>query len=251
MVFAPDVKDRLNSVLLNTATRKRNIQDGDDQAKYGNLLLYGPTGSGKWMFAQHLAQFAHMDCYKISGSTLAGMKESDAAIAIKDFIEQEPSKSSRGAVIYIDNAGTLLTPRKVALINAFIEPDGKRSNKYMVVLGAHSKSKLPSDIGVIHDTIEIKRPALNERIKLLRFSRDKLFSANGVNEALAESAQVNLKDDILHEIAQQLDYASSAGICEFMEKVYIEAQQEGAVAPDLVKSIVDRTGQKYQELIRN
>ncbi len=251
MVFASDVKDRLNTILLNTSTIKRMIQDGDDKVKYGNLLLYGPLGSGKRMFAQHIAHFARMDFYEISGATLAGMKDSDAALAIEDFLKRESLKATRGAIIYIDNASMLLTQRKYGLINAFIEQGGKRSNKYMLVLGTHSKPKLPGEMAVINDIIEIKRPALNERITLLQLFRDKLFSTNGIDETLAESARENLHDNIMQEIAQKLNYASSAGICEFMEKVYLEAQHEGAVTPALVDSIVDRTVQKYQDLIRN
>ncbi len=259
MVFAQDIKDRLNTILLTTEAIKQRIQDGDEQAKYRNLLLYGPPGSGKRVFAQQLAQYANMDFYEVTSSALSRFKDGEAAQAVEDFLKNEAIKTTKGGVIYVDNANMLFTRRKAGdassltrLVTSFMEQLERRSNKYMVVFGSPMKPNLSADImSVIDDTIEIKRPDVPERTKLLQLQREKLFTTPEVTPELAQSVQVHLNDEGINALAARLRGASAADICKFMETLKVEAQlpSQAVITPELMERIVERAVQKYQELI--
>ncbi len=139
LVLAPAVEEQLMGVVEKTALAKRRIQEGDQVCTYRGLLLCGPKGSGKQLFAENLARYVGMDFIELSVASLTEYKEeSDMKKAYEDFFKGVASKSSNGAIVFINNAGILLSNRKATdntplsrQIACFIEHVENASDKFM------------------------------------------------------------------------------------------------------------------------
>ncbi|MBA2307525.1 ATP-binding protein [Candidatus Dependentiae bacterium] len=255
MVFSPELRNRLNSLLMSTEmmTRKKALEN--DEVPFRNMVFCGPHGSGKHMFAQELARFARMDFYEIKSSSLVKFKNNDAEIALNDFF-REVERNSRPAVIYIDHAAVLFSkymadnPSDVGrMIRLFVEKNERRSSNFMLIVGVTEKPGFDNDMSsIIDDVIEFNRPGLDERIKILELYRDKLFlTANDVKPSFAALALEFLNDSKISYLAEQLDKFTVADIVSFMKSMKDESQlpYEGMVSESIINRVLERTVSKY------
>lgn len=263
IIFCPEVKDQLNTVLITAASIKEQIIKGDDLATYRNLALYGPRGSGKRLFARQLAEQANMDFYELPGSSLTKYKDGDAAAAVVNFFHAVNNNSNpQGAVIYINNSNLLFTTDQKAhslegaatinsLVSAFVEQLEKRSSTYMVILGSSIKPESRGDITrCIDDVVEIKRPDLNERIKGLMLYRNKfLLGGEEVAISFADSVLTYFDEKKIGDIAARLEGATIGDIHDYVKAVRDEVRLEGIITSELLDRVTDRTVEKYKALI--
>lgn len=259
MIFAPTARKRLNTILSMTHAIKQHIKAGTEGVSYRNLLLYGPPGSGKRMFAEQLAHYARMDFYEIPWSSLNKFKDGDTERAIEHFFKHDATQSENGAVVYIDNAQILfnvsnqpMSTNVAKLVNALIEHAEKRSNRFMVVFGIPSQPNFASDaMLVVDDTVEIMRPELAERKKLLRLYKDLYFKPETIKEETAQAVQKVLDDKTLDGIAGRLHKASAAELAGFMKTLKIESElpTSDGLTSDLIASLEKRSTQRYKELL--
>ena len=74
-----------------------------------NLLLFGPPGTGKSLYAQHLAKFSNMEFALFSGSDIAPLGN-DAILEINHIFDWAES-SKKGTILFIDEADALFRKR--------------------------------------------------------------------------------------------------------------------------------------------
>ncbi len=262
MIFSPGVRDRLNTVMITTSSIKaEQMMRRDGDATYRNLFLYGPPGSGKRLFARHIADNAKMDFYELPGSSLTKYKDGDAAAAVYNFFRMVSNSTPQGAVVYINNAELLLTSQKAttteaaatvnSLVSAFVEQLEKRSNTCMVILASSLEPESMGDIARgIDDIISIKRPALEERIKGIKLYRDKfLLGGDEVRVDFADSVLTHFGDEKIRDIAMQLEGATIGDIHDYIKSVRDEVRLEGFVSTELLDRVTQRTVERYKAII--
>ena len=255
MVFSPEGRNRLNSLMMSTERMvTAKLQEHDD-VPFRNIVFSGPHGSGKHLFAQELARFARMNFFEIKSSSLVKFKNNEAAVALGDFFK-EIGRSSRPAIIYIDNAAVLFSkyvadnPSDIGrMIRLFVEKTEKRSNKFMMILGVTEKPAFDSDMSsVIDDVIEFERPGFDERKKILETYRDKLFlTAKDVKPEFAALALQYLNDDKIRSLAENLDKFVAADIVSFMKALKDESKltKSWDLSESLINRVLERTISKY------
>ncbi len=252
---------RFNLFLHTNFKVKQSIISGNEDARFRTALLWGPSGCGKRMFAQEMAHFAGMDYYEIPWSSFQKFKEADASRAIEEFFKREVTKSTNGAVIYIDNAQMLFTPMlstgatpsPYALIrSALIENIEGRSSRFSVIFGMTGKPVLAQDTALmIDDIIEVSLPKVAERKRLLKTYRDLYFMTPNISEETQQAVQRMLDDQTLENIAKRLDKASASELASFMSTLKIEATlptSEG-LTPSLVSQLIARAEHRFEEAI--
>jgi hypothetical protein len=246
-------RDRLNLFLHTNLKVKQSLMSGNEESRYRTGLLWGPSGCGKRMFAQEMANFARMDYYEVPWSSFLKFKDGEASRAIEEFFKHEVIKSQNGAVVYIDNAQMLFNaaayapgvPSQLGMIrSALIENIEARSSKFIVIFGMTSKPVLTQDTALlVDDIIEVSLPKLAERKRLLKYYRDLYFKTEAVSEESAQLADTILGDATLENLAKRLDKASSAEIASFMNTLKIEAMlptSEG-LTPGLIDQLINRS----------
>ncbi len=208
MIFDEDTSKKLREVF--ESTRNARIQ----REPFKNVLLYGPPRSGKRMFANQLALYAHMDYCEIPWTELT--KDADGS-ALDRFFKTDVLKSKNGVVIYIDNAQMLfssLTDMRNVVLNTLITHTQKQTNQYLVIFGIPEKPLLNNYNSSVIDPyriIPIVRPAHDERVKILRHYRDEYF------DKLSDDVQHVLSEEAITVLARELNGSSAAELAGFMK----------------------------------
>ena len=261
MIFDPDTRDRLNTTLGTTLAVKTSIQEGSDSAVFDPLLLYGPAGSGKGMFAEELAYYARMDFYRVPWSSFSKLKAGEVDQAIEKFFSKDIVSSPNGAIVFIDNAQMLFSDRHTyerasaqmsQVMNALVEYTERRSNQYMIVFGVPIKpTKSPDRILVVDNEVEIPLPALPERKKLLELYRDEYFKPDLTGEVKTLLLREILNSTMIELIANRLNRASPAELAAFMKTLKIESElpTSGGLSKELIEAILRRSEKRFEDLI--
>ncbi len=92
IIVDEQTRDRLNLFLHTNLKVKQSILSGNEEARFRTALLWGPSGCGKRMFAQEMANFARMDYYEIPASSFHKFKDADVGKAIEEFFKREVMK---------------------------------------------------------------------------------------------------------------------------------------------------------------
>ena len=140
MVFSPDLKQRLESIVKATKRINERIKQGKKNVKYRNLMLWGPPGTGKTMFAKELAKQSGLQWALMSGASFAKFKEGEGIEELDKLFRW--AKKTKGLIIIIDEAeGFLMSREKMdpsgkayQLLNNFLNYTGERSDRFMLVL---------------------------------------------------------------------------------------------------------------------
>lgn len=255
MIFSQVTADSLQKIVESTKTINKRIAEGDVKATYRNLLLFGPIGSGKHLFAKKLAQTAGMDFIEVSASSLSN---ADAAGAIKDFFQGVARNATEGTVIFINNAAPLVschkakgfTPLSKKTIDAFLEQTDKANNKFMIIFSLAEKPALSAEMAsVAHDIVEFTKPEIEQRIKILEVHRDTLFSGDDIIPEHKESALQLLTQDKMYEIAEKLEGLSAAALAEVMQQIKVSACGKELLSNEEIDRIVQNKVDKQKTIV--
>lgn len=236
LVFSQATTDRLMEIVERTALIKRKILEGDQTCTYPGLVLCGQKGSGKRQFAENLARYLNMEFIDLSVASMTKYKEeTELAKAYDDFFQGIAQKSIPGAIVFIDNAGMLLSNRKPVdntplsrQISCFIEQVEKGNSKFMVILSAQTEEEpsLSAAMASIinpNPVIVFERPAVAQRVQLLEMYRDLLFSGPDISNECAESALENLSDEKIQTIAKRLEGVVAKDMYDMVKSIKMDA----------------------------
>ena len=198
VVFTPTLEARLRRVAVSTANTKLN------KAPFRHLLLHGPPGTGKTMFAKGLARESGLDYAIMTGGDVAPLGK-DAVTEIHKMFEWA-NTTKKGVLLFIDEADAFLRKRSTekmseemrTALNAFLYRTGEASSKIMIVFASNQPEQLDWAINDrIDDMIEFDLPEMDERLRMITQYMDKYLikptggsrpiTVAGVDEALLRS----------------------------------------------------------------
>lgn len=198
IVLEPVLESRLKRVAISTANTKRN------NAPYRHLLLHGPPGTGKTMFAKGLARDSGLDYAIMTGGDIAPLGK-DAVTEIHKLFDWART-SRKGVLIFVDEADAFLRKRSTERIsedmrnalNAFLYRTGEASDKFMLVYASNQPEQFDWAINDrIDEMVEFTLPSFDERLKMIANYMEKYLqnppagskriTVTGVDEATLET----------------------------------------------------------------
>ena len=231
---------------------------GQKNVKYRNLLLWGPPGTGKTMFARNLARYSGMEYAMMSGASFAQFKHGQGITEMNKLFEWAKG-SKKGLLIFIDEAESFLGGRVAAdvtkesyqILTNFLNHTGTRSDKFMIVFATNHPELLdPAMPSRIDDSVEIKLPALEQRKKILRLYRDSILLDPVQNtKPFIDSVKQHFNDEIIAKAAEQTENFSGRELAGIVNTLVTDAavSDEGLITPQLVTNVVDLAVQKNHE----
>ena len=245
MVFSSELEQRLTTVAATTKSIRDKILTGQTHLTYRNLLLWGPPGTGKTMFARILAQESGMDYALMSGASFTQFAKGEGITEMNKLFDWIKG-SSKGVVLFIDEAESFLGGRagkdvsqeSYQLLTNFLNLTGERSTKLMLIFATnHAQSLDPAIKRRIDDSIEMKLPTHQERHAILKLYRDKrMLNLFAVTQDFKDSVTTYLSDEALATLAQKTDGLSGGEL-------------EGIINTLLAESLIDPNRRVSREII--
>jgi DNA polymerase III delta prime subunit/AcrR family transcriptional regulator len=257
MVFNKKAEKRLNDFLNTTKTIRAKIKDGNTLLTYENLLLPGPPGTGKTMFAEEkLIKETGMDYAKISGASLEPFIKNGTAITEINNLFAWANQSKNGLLIFIDEVDALLSSRKDTKENGLYQAishllalTGTPSNKFMLVMTTNMRENLdPAIIDRTNEIIEVPLPDFDQRNGVLRlYAKRMLF--NPINgKTFVHNAIRTVTPGKVKEIAEKTEGLSNRSLQQIINTILAKGHtsKEGITA-----EIIDNAVKYAKEKVKN
>lgn len=168
IILEPTLDDQLRRIAVSTANTKKN------RAPYRHLLLHGPPGTGKTMFAKNLAQHSGLEYAILTGGDIAPLGR-DAVTELHKLFEWAKT-SRRGLLLFVDEADAFLQSRETVKIsedqrnalNAFLYRTGTESDKFMMVYASNQPAQFDAAVmDRIDEMVAFDLPGPEERKRMI------------------------------------------------------------------------------------
>ncbi|KAH8853285.1 ATPase family AAA domain-containing protein 3-B [Schistosoma japonicum] len=246
-VILPSIQPELEASLRKIAIATRHTKANN--GFYRNILMAGPPGTGKTMFAKSLAMHSGMDYAILTGGDIAPMGNEGVTAVHKVF---EWAKTSRkGVLLFVDEADAFLRKRDQerisegirATLNAFLYRTGEQSKKFMLVLASNQPEQFDWAINdrmdeIVHFTL----PGLEERERLVRHYFDFFL----LQPSLTKSHRIRLAENINYavkcaEIAKRTTGLSGREISKIAVgwQTAAYSSEDGVLTESMMDAVVD------------
>ncbi|CAI2724707.1 unnamed protein product [Schistosoma spindalis] len=243
IILRPELEASLRKIAIATRHTKAN------KGFYRNILMAGPPGTGKTMFAKSLAMHSGMDYAILTGGDIAPMGSEGVTAVHKVF---EWAKTSRkGVLLFVDEADAFLRKRDQerisegvrATLNAFLYRTGEQSKKFMLVLASNQPEQFDWAINDRMDEIvQFTLPGLEERERLVRHYFDRFL----LQPSLTKSHRIRLAENINYtvkcaEIAKRTTGLSGREISKIAVgwQTAAYSSEDGVLTEGMMDAVVD------------
>lgn len=174
IVLEKNLDTQLRQIAVSTANTKKN------RAPFRHLLLHGPPGTGKTMFARGLAHHSGLDYAILTGGDIAPLGR-DAVTELHKLFDWAKT-SRRGLLLFVDEADAFLQSRETTRIsedqrnalNAFLFRTGTESDNFMMVYASNQPSQFdPAVMDRIDEMVGFDLPGVEERRTMIAMYIDK------------------------------------------------------------------------------
>ena len=168
IVLEANLESRLRRIAVSTTNTKKN------RAPFRHLLLHGPPGTGKTMFAKGLAKESGLHYAIMTGGDVAPLGK-EAVTEIHKLFDWA-NTTNKGVVLFVDEADAFLRKRSTEHIsedmrnalNAFLYRTGEASHKFMVVYASNQPEQFDWAINDrIDEMVQFQLPTFDERLRML------------------------------------------------------------------------------------
>ncbi|KAL7060567.1 hypothetical protein AAHC03_09480 [Spirometra sp. Aus1] len=169
IILEPALEAQLRKIAIATRHTKAN------KGFYRNVLMAGPPGTGKTMFAKSLATHSGLDYAILTGGDIAPMGSDGVTAVHKVFNWAQTSR--RGVLLFVDEADAFLRKREQerisegmrATLNAFLYRTGEQSHKFMLVLASNQPEQFDWAINDrMDELVYFDLPKEQERERMIR-----------------------------------------------------------------------------------
>ncbi|GMI02058.1 hypothetical protein TrLO_g10448 [Triparma laevis f. longispina] len=174
IVLEKNLSTQLEKIAVATSNTKKN------RAPFRHLMLHGPPGTGKTMFARNLAQNSGLEYAILTGGDVAPLGR-DAVTEIHKLFDWAHT-SRKGLLLFVDEADAFLRNRETEAIsedvrnalNAFLYRTGTETDKFMMVYASNKPSQFDGAItDRIDEMVEFGLPGVEERRNMVNMYIDK------------------------------------------------------------------------------
>ncbi len=254
MIFAPELEERLDNLVVAAQNINAKIKAGHTNVKYRNIVLYGPSGTGKTMFARQLAKQSNMEFVVVTGSSF--FQEGAGIKAIDELFSWANKK--KGLCIFIDEADSLLASRDVMkvdsenyrLVNHFLNYLGERSDKFMVIVATNYLRVFDEAMQRrLDDVIKMPMPRKQKAPRTKQLSCDtNICDVKQNGQEFVDAVNVHLTDCKLQQIASKTEGFSYGDLSGIFNTIKSDADitDDGLVTSELIDTVVCRAIEKKQ-----
>lgn len=212
IVLEEGLDSQLRKIAVSTAHTKKN------RAPYRHLLLHGPPGTGKTMFARSLAHHSGLDFAVFTGGDIAPLGR-DAVTELHKLFDWAKT-SRKGLLLFVDEADAFLQSRETSRIsedqrnalNAFLFRTGTESNEFMMVYASNQPSQFDEAImDRIDEMVQFELPAAHERRKMIAMYIEK-YLLNPPDKWAKKVTTVDIGDEEIERVVAETEGFSGRAI---------------------------------------
>lgn len=212
IVLEEGLDNQLRKVAVSTAHTKKN------RAPFRHLLLHGPPGTGKTMFARSLAQNSGLDFAVFTGGDIAPLGR-DAVTELHKLFDWAKT-SRKGLLLFVDEADAFLQSRETNRIsedqrnalNAFLFRTGTESDQFMMVYASNQPSQFDEAVmDRIDEMVEFGLPEAHERRKMIAMYIEK-YLLNPPGRWTKKVTTVDIGDEEIERVVKETEGFSGRAI---------------------------------------
>jgi ATPase family AAA domain-containing protein 3A/B len=212
IVLKESLDSQLRKIAVSTAHTKKN------RAPFRHLLLHGPPGTGKTMFAKGLAQHSGLEYAILTGGDIAPLGR-DAVTEIHKLFEWAKT-SRKGLLLFVDEADAFLQSRETTKIsedqrnalNAFLYRTGTETDKFMMVYASNQPSQFDEAVlDRIDEMVEFDLPGEHERRKMIAQYIEK-YLLNPPGRWAKKVSTVDIGDEEIERVVKETEGFSGRAI---------------------------------------
>ncbi|GAX25444.1 hypothetical protein FisN_1Hh400 [Fistulifera solaris] len=212
IVLENSLDTQLRKIAVSTANTKKN------RAPFRHLLLHGPPGTGKTMFARSLAESSGLDYAILTGGDIAPLGR-DAVTELHKLFDWAKT-SRKGLLVFVDEADAFLQSRETARIsedqrnalNAFLFRTGTESDQFMVVYASNQPSQFDEAVmDRVDEMVEFRLPGEDERRAMIALYIEK-YLLNPPGRLTKKVTTENIADAEIERVVKETEGFSGRAI---------------------------------------